>query len=108
MLSAHYRSPLNYSREQLEQARAGLSRIYSAFDNLRFLKQNGAQGQMSEAERQSAQEFDGWREKFCAAMDDDLNTADAVAVIFELVRAVTRWPPGLTSQQNTRARRSAS
>ena len=88
MLSAHYRSPLNYSREQLEQARAGLSRIYSAFDNLRFLKQNGAQGQMSEAERQSAQEFDGWREKFCAAMDDDLNTADAVAVIFELVRAV--------------------
>ena len=100
MLSAHYRSPLNYSREQLEQARAGLSRIYSAFDNLRFLKQNGAQGQMSEAERQSAQEFDGWREKFCAAMDDDLNTADAVAVIFELVRAVNTVAarPGVTAE----------
>ena len=88
MLSAHYRSPLNYSREQLEQARAGLSRIYSALDNLRFLQQNAAAGEMTEDERQSTQTFDGWRSKFCEAMDDDLNTADAVSVIFELVRAV--------------------
>lgn len=88
MLSAHYRSPLNYSRESLEQARAGLTRIYSALDNVRFLSENGAPGEMSKEEADSVQGFDGWRCRFCEAMDDDLNTADAVSVIFELVRAV--------------------
>ncbi len=88
MLSAHYRSPLNYSRESLENARAGLTRIYSAGDNLRFLAQNAAEGEMTAAEKESVASFDEWRSRFCAAMDDDLNTADAVSVIFELVRAV--------------------
>ena len=88
MLSAHYRSPLNYSRQSLENARAGLTRIYAAGDNLRFLAQNAAEGEMTAAEQESVASFGQWRERFCAAMDDDLNTADAVSVIFELVRAV--------------------
>lgn len=88
MLSAHYRSPLNYSSESLEQARAALNRIYSAVDNLQFLQGNAAEGEMTQAEQESVQGFDGWRQRFCEAMEDDLNTADAIAVIFELVRAV--------------------
>ncbi len=87
MLSAHYRSPLNYSRESLEQARAALTRIYSALDNLRFLQENAAGGAMTAAEQEAVKGFDGWRARFCEAMDDDLNTADAISVIFELVRA---------------------
>ncbi len=88
MLSAHYRSPLNYSSESLEQARAALNRIYLAMDNLQFLQENAAEGAMTQAEQESVQSFESWRQRFCEAMEDDLNTADAIAVIFELVRAV--------------------
>lgn len=86
MLSAHYRSPLNYSRESLEQAQAALARMNAALKNLSFLAQNGAEGEMSSEEKASADGLDGFRTRFCEAMDDDMNTADAVSVIFELVR----------------------
>lgn len=88
MLSAHYRSPLNYSRESLTQAQAALERLYTAADNLDFLAQNGAEGEMTTAETAFTQGFDEYRRRFDEAMDDDLNTADAVGVLFELVRAV--------------------
>lgn len=88
MLSAHYRSPLNYSRESLTQAQAALERLYTADDNLDFLTQNGAEGEMTEAERTFAAGFDDYRRRFDDAMDDDMNTADAIGVLFELVRAV--------------------
>lgn len=86
MLSAHYRSPLNYSQESLEQAQAALARITASLGNLRFLAQSGAEGAMTADEQASAGGFDGFRTRFCEAMDDDINTADAVSVIFELVR----------------------
>ncbi|MBQ9535566.1 MAG: cysteine--tRNA ligase [Clostridia bacterium] len=86
MLSAHYRSPINYSQESLEQARAALARLNSALNNLRFLTENGAAGDMTTEEREACGRFDKYREEFCAAMDDDINTADAIAAIFELVR----------------------
>jgi cysteinyl-tRNA synthetase len=88
MLSAHYRSPLNYSRESLTQAQAALERLYTAADNLDFLAENGAEGEMTPAEREFTKSFDEYRRRFDEAMDDDLNTADAVGVLFELVRAV--------------------
>ncbi len=88
MLSAHYRTPVNYSQESLEQAQAALGRITTAIGNLEFLSDKGADGAMSEGEKASASSFDGYRQKFIEAMDDDLNTADAVAALFELVREV--------------------
>ncbi len=90
MLSAHYRTPLNYSAESLQQAQAALERLYTARDNLRFLAANGAEGEMTAAEREVLDAADRFRERFDAAMDDDFNTADAVSVLFEVVRAVNK------------------
>ncbi|MBQ2691167.1 MAG: cysteine--tRNA ligase [Clostridia bacterium] len=86
MISAHYRTPVNYSRESLEQAKASLARINASLANLAFLSDKGAEGEMTEKESASAAAFDGFKQRFCDAMDDDLNSADAVSVIFELVK----------------------
>ncbi len=88
MLSAHYRSPLNYSRESLEQAQAALDRLYTARDNLDFLCENGEDGPMTAEEQKVADSLPTSRERFQTAMDDDLNTADAMGVLFDLVRTV--------------------
>jgi len=94
MLSAHYRSPLNYSRESLEQAKAALERLNTVFKNLRFLCKNGAEGDMLESEQASGAKLPALRDKFCEAMDDDMNTADAVAAIFEAVREINTCASG--------------
>jgi len=88
MLSAHYRSPLNYSRESLTQAQSALERLYTAVENLDFLALSGAEGELNAAERELTASFDGYRGRFDDSMDDDLNTADAIGVLFELVRAI--------------------
>lgn len=88
MLSAHYRSPLNYSKESLTQAQSALDRLYTAVSNLEFLQKNGAQGDLTEAEQKFVASFPDYRRRFHEAMDDDLNTADAIGVLFELVRAI--------------------
>ncbi len=88
MLSAHYRSPLNYSQESLEQAQSALERLYTAVDNLDFLQKNGTGGDLSPEGQAFADTFDDYRIRFRKAMDDDLNTADAIGTLFELVRAV--------------------
>ncbi len=87
MLSAQYRSPLNYSKDSLDNARAALDRLYTADDNMDFLEKNGEEGEMTESERVFTATFDDYRTRFDEAMDDDLNTADAIGVLFELVRA---------------------
>ena len=88
MLSAHYRSPINYSRDSLIQAQNALSRLYTAVENLEFLHKNGVEGAMKAEEIVVTETFSAVRTRFQTAMDDDMNTADAVGVIFELVRAV--------------------
>ncbi|NLF34691.1 MAG: cysteine--tRNA ligase, partial [Clostridiales bacterium] len=88
MLSAHYRSPLNYSKESLIQAQAALQRLRTAMEHMEFLSKSGAEGAMTEAERAFAGTFERYRARFDEAMDDDLNTADAIGVLFEMVRAV--------------------
>ena len=88
MLSAQYRSPLNYSRDSLIMAQNALERLYTAESNLEFLTKNGADGDMTAEEKVFTETFDSYRQKFDDAMDDDLNTADAISVIFELVRAI--------------------
>ncbi|MCI8992162.1 MAG: cysteine--tRNA ligase [Eubacterium sp.] len=87
MLSAHYRSPLNFSAELMEAAKNGLERIWTAADRLRDLMADGQpESQISAKERQTLEEAAQFSEKFNAAMDDDANTADAVAAVFELVK----------------------
>ena len=88
MLMSHYRSPLNYSVDVLTQAQAGLERLQTAKDNLDFFVQNGRDGQLSEADAAYVAGLDKYRQRFIDVMDDDFNTADAVSVIFELVRDV--------------------
>ena len=85
MLSAHYRSPLNFSAELMEASKNSLERIINAVSNLNHLLGN-ASGELTEEEAVLAKELDGFEAKFDEAMDDDFNTADAVSAIFELVR----------------------
>ena len=88
MLMSHYRSPLNYSGEILMQAKAALERLRTAKSNLEFFIANGRDGELSEADAAFVQGLDQYREKFDAVMDDDFNTADAISVIFEMVREI--------------------
>ena len=86
MLSAHYRSPLNFSAELMEASRNSLERIQNAVGNLNHLLANASAEELTEEEKELVSQLSSYEEKFDAAMDDDLNTADALAAIFELVR----------------------
>ena len=86
MLSAHYRSPLNFSADLMEASKNALDRIINAVENLKFLAGNGAEGEMTEAEQKEVEGLAEFEKKFDEAMDDDFNTADAIAAIFELVK----------------------
>jgi len=86
MLGAHYRSPINFSREMIEQANAGLTRLYTARNNALFRLENASGDEMTEAEKEFAARADKAVADFNEAMNDDLNTADAIGVIFEYVR----------------------
>ncbi len=86
MLSAHYRSPLNFSAELMEAAKNGLERIVTSVANLNYLLKNAADGEMSEDERKLMEEAKRYIAQFDTAMDDDFNTADAISAIFDLVK----------------------
>ena len=85
MLNAHYRSPLNFSADLMEAAKNSLERILEAAGKLSDRKDNGAAENITEEELALLKEAEGFVTKFEAAMDDDFNTADALAAIFELV-----------------------
>ena len=86
MLSAQYRSPINFSRELIAQAHASLQRLYTARDNLAFLLKNAQAQPLTEAEKALLARVKEAADRFDAAMDDDLNTADAMGALFEIVR----------------------
>ena len=86
MLSAHYRSPLNFSAELMEASKNGLERIINATDNLKHLLGAATVEEMSVEEKEAFAKTDAYVEEFEKAMDDDFNTADAIAAIFELVK----------------------
>ncbi|MDK2799335.1 MAG: cysteinyl-tRNA synthetase [Clostridiales bacterium] len=88
MLSAHYRNPINFSKDLMEQAKNGLDRMYTCLNNLEFFKQNAQDSAMNEQEVTLANKLNQYKQKFIAAMDDDLNTADAIAALFDMVREV--------------------
>ena len=86
MLNAHYRSPLNFSAELMESSQNALDRIVTCVDQLKRLA-GSAQGEtMTEEETKLAEEVKGYVKKYEEAMEDDFNTADAIAAIFELVK----------------------
>ena len=86
MLSTHYRNPINFSDEILNQSKAGLERLYNAKEKAEFTINNLEDSKMTEEEAKLQEELAGFRQKFIDAMDDDVNTADAVSVIFELAK----------------------
>ena len=86
MLNAHYRSPLNFSADLMEAAKNSLERILEAAGKLSDRRDNGAAENITEEELALLKEAEGFVTKFEAAMDDDFNTADALAAIFELVK----------------------
>lgn len=87
LLSGHYRSPIDFSDKLMEMSKASLARFENAKSNLEFLFKNG-QEEFTAAEKEAFEGFEQYREAFKAAMDDDLNTADAISAIFELITAI--------------------
>ena len=87
MISSHYRSPINYSVDVIEQCKASLSRLYNCRENLDFALENAVDGEADEASKSA---LNTRREQFIKAMDDDLNTADAISAVFELVRDINK------------------
>ncbi|WP_071132308.1 cysteine--tRNA ligase [Alterileibacterium massiliense] len=84
LLSVHYRNPINFSDTEMNSVKQGYDRIRNAIDNLEFLAKNG-DDEMTDAEKNDLKDFGNLEQKFEDAMSDDLNTADAIASIFEMV-----------------------
>ena len=85
MLSAHYRNPINFSDELLNQAKSALGRINTCIDNLAFMANNAPEGECTEA---VAEKLESFKQQFKNAMDDDINTADAISSIFDIVKYI--------------------
>ncbi|MFZ5353492.1 MAG: cysteine--tRNA ligase [Bacillota bacterium] len=86
MLSAHYRNPINFSSDLLDQTKSSLERLYNAKNNLLHLLENAEDRALTPSEEEFVTKLESYKEGYINAMDDDLNTADALAAIFDLVR----------------------
>lgn len=98
MLSAHYRSPLNFSSDLMEAAKSGLDRIITATDNLKFLANNAKTDTLTNNEEDALTKTQDYVAAFEKAMDDDFNTADAIAAIFDLVKYANTTANGDSSK----------
>ncbi|MBO6132786.1 MAG: cysteine--tRNA ligase [Lachnospiraceae bacterium] len=94
MLSGHYRSPLNFSAEMMEQAKAGLERIRGCVSNLAFLYGKAERDSMDSEEEEASKGLKAFEEKFDSVMEDDLNTADAITAIFDMVKFINNETKG--------------
>ena len=99
MLSAHYRSPLNFSAELMEAAKNGLERIVTAAEHLKFLLEGAKTENMTEKEQAKIVKSQEFTRKFEKAMDDDFNTADAIAAVFDLVKFINTNTDGESSKE---------
>lgn len=86
MLNAHYRSPLNFSAELMEASKNALERIRTAVDNLKYIAEHASACELTEEEAEFIKEADKFEADFDRSMDDDFNTADAIAAVFDLVK----------------------
>ena len=98
MLQAHYRSPINYSLEVIQQCQASLDRLHNCRDRLDFALANACQ-EPTQGEEEFRAQVDARVAQFVEAMDDDLNTADGIAALFELVRDINNFLSETRSQQ---------
>ncbi len=96
MISSHYRSPINYSTEIVEQCKSALERLYNCRGNLEFLLQHAPSGP-KEGERELRRLFESRQDRFIEAMEDDLNTADALSALFDLAKDINT---NLTAEKN--------
>lgn len=101
MLSAHYRSPLNFSADLMEASKNGLERILNAAENLKYLKENAETVQMTDEEKTALKKTEEFVSSFEDAMDDDFNTADAIAAVFDLVKYCNTTADAGSSAQYT-------
>ena len=90
LLSSHYRSPINFSREIIEQSRAALERIFSCADALNFYIKNAAEEDLREGEDALVADFEACRAAMIEAMDDDFNTGSGIAAIYDLIRKLNQ------------------
>ena len=90
LLSGHYRNPINFSDLLMEQAKAGLERITNLRDNLKYLA-GLKKGELTAQEKEFLDSLSKYQDEFVAAMEDDLNTADAITAIFEMVTAINTY-----------------
>lgn len=88
MLSGHYRNPVNFSVELLDQAASGLDRLYNSINNLEHIEKAGKDGELNDDDKSFYDKLDDYRQRYIRAMDDDFNTADAISVIFDLVKDI--------------------
>lgn len=98
MLSAHYRSPINFSKDLMEAAASALERIYNCLSSMNFFMESAEDRALSAEEEAFSKALDAYKEKFIRAMDDDINTADAISVIFEIVADANKQ---ITAQSGT-------
>ena len=98
MISSSYRSPINYSVDIIEQCKASLSRLYNCRDSLDFEIKNARNGELS---ADIKEQLDKRTAQFIEAMDDDLNTADGIAAVFELVRDINTLVIGKGGSKET-------
>ncbi|KNF07997.1 cysteine--tRNA ligase CysS [Gottschalkia purinilytica] len=86
MLSAHYRKPLNFGKEAMSQAKNGLDRLYIGKKNLEDLIEDSEERELTDIDKKIKLDIEKYKEKFIQSMDDDMNTADAISTLFEIVR----------------------
>jgi len=98
MLSAHYRSPLNFSEDLVEASKNGLERILTSVETLNYLLETAKNEKMTEEEKKIYKQTEGFVKKYEASMEDDFNTADAIAALFELIKFINTN----TSGENTK------
>ena len=99
MLSAHYRSPLNFSADLMEAAKNSLERILTAAENLRFLSGNAQSGALTEEGKELLEKAEDYVQGVERAMDDDFNTADAIASVFGLVKFINTTADGSRTKE---------
>ena len=90
LLSGHYRSPINFSDTLMEQAKAGLERLHTCRENLNFQIKEGKAGELDKSEQDTLKELEIYENEFKSSMDDDLNTADGISAIFQMVTAINK------------------
>ncbi|MBR2340498.1 MAG: cysteine--tRNA ligase [Clostridia bacterium] len=88
ILSSHYRSPINFSKDIIEQSKSALERIFNCSDSLDFFLRNAPEGGIREDEAELVAKFNSARDKMIEAMDDDFNTGGGIAAIYDLVRDI--------------------